>query len=112
MRYLVNTDDPGLRDQYGRPAFQVVAGPGGKPTQLVGLGRLAQMTPEEEQATVQGLAAGVAITLGVVGAAASAYHGYKRNDSLGWAATWGVLGWFFPVPTVAYAAGQGFAKPA
>ena len=38
------------------------------------------------------------------------YHGYKRNDSVGWAIAWGLLGggfWFFGVP-LAFA--QGFAK--
>jgi hypothetical protein len=43
--------------------------------------------------------------------AASVYHGYKRNDSLGWGIWWGVMGAVFPVitPTIAFA--QGFGKP-
>ena len=43
--------------------------------------------------------------------AASVYHGYKRNDSVGWAIWWGIMGAIFPVitPTIAFA--QGFAKP-
>lgn len=42
--------------------------------------------------------------------AASIYHGYKRNDSVGWALGWGLLGGLFPVivPTIAVA--QGFGK--
>ena len=42
--------------------------------------------------------------------AASAYHGYKRNESIGWAVGWGLLGGLFPVivPTIAVA--QGFGK--
>lgn len=40
----------------------------------------------------------------------STYHGYKRNQSIGWALAWGALGAAFPiiVPTVAVA--QGFGK--
>ncbi len=37
-----------------------------------------------------------------------AYHGFKRNDSVGWGVAWGILGSMFPVITVAIAAGQGF----
>jgi hypothetical protein len=106
VRYLVNTDDPGLRAQYGRPAFQVVASPGGHATQLVGFNQA--VTDSDVRAASFGIAAAVTV-LGVVGAA---YHGYRRNDSMGWAAAWATWGLFFPVPTLAYAAGQGFAKPA
>jgi hypothetical protein len=43
--------------------------------------------------------------------AASVYHGYKRNDSVGWAIWWGFMGALFPVitPTIAFA--QGFGQP-
>jgi len=43
--------------------------------------------------------------------AVSVYHGYKRNDSIGWAIWWGFMGGLFPVitPTIAFA--QGFAQP-
>lgn len=45
-------------------------------------------------------------------AAASAYHGYKRNhDSVGWAIGWGLLGGLFPVITPVIAVAQGYAKP-
>jgi hypothetical protein len=44
-------------------------------------------------------------------AGASAYHGYKRNDSVGWAIVWGLLGGAFPVITPAIALAQGFGKP-
>lgn len=42
--------------------------------------------------------------------AVSAYHGYKRNNSIGWAIMWGFCGGLFPVitPIIAYA--QGFGK--
>lgn len=43
--------------------------------------------------------------------AASAYHGYKRNESIGWALGWGFLGSIFPIITPVVAIAQGFAKP-
>lgn len=46
--------------------------------------------------------------LSVASSAASAYHGYKRNDSIGWAAWWGLMGGLFPVITPAIALAQGF----
>lgn len=46
----------------------------------------------------------------IAGGAASAYHGYKRNDSIGWALWWGFWGSLLPIftPIIAYA--QGFGK--
>ena len=48
--------------------------------------------------------------LATASAAASAYHGYKRNDSIGWGVWWFFMGGLFPilVPTIALA--QGFGK--
>jgi len=43
--------------------------------------------------------------------AASVYHGYKRNDSVGWAIWWGFMGAIFPVITPTIAVAQGFGKP-
>jgi len=49
-------------------------------------------------------------TLVTASGALSLYHGYRRNNSLGWGLGWFALGTLFPVitPTVAFA--QGFAK--
>jgi hypothetical protein len=49
--------------------------------------------------------------LSTASAAISGYHGYKRNDSLGWGLAWFALGGLFPVltPTIAFA--EGYAKP-
>ena len=46
----------------------------------------------------------------VAGAGAMGYHGYKRNDSVGWAIWWSLWGGLFPffTPVIAYA--QGFGK--
>lgn len=40
------------------------------------------------------------------------YHGYKRNNSVGWALGWGLFGTVAPIvaPVVAYAQGFGVAK--
>lgn len=48
----------------------------------------------------------------VVSPVACIYHGYKRNDSIGWALGWGLLGFFFPVVTPTVAVAQGFGKTA
>lgn len=40
----------------------------------------------------------------------SAYHGYKRNDSVGWGAWWGFMGLMLPVITPAVAIAQGYGK--
>lgn len=41
---------------------------------------------------------------------ASAYHGYKRNDSIAAAAIWFVAASLLPYPTIGYAWYQGFGK--
>ena len=41
---------------------------------------------------------------------ASVYHGYRRNNSLGWGLWWGLMGGLFPVVTPAIALAQGFGK--
>lgn len=42
--------------------------------------------------------------------ALSAYHGYKRNQSLGWAIWWGFAGALFPIITPTIAVAQGFGE--
>jgi hypothetical protein len=49
--------------------------------------------------------------LSLLSAGASAYHGYKRNDSVGWALWWGFWGGVFPIVTPAIALAQGFGEP-
>jgi len=56
----------------------------------------------------------VQLTWGILSTAsfaASVYHGYKRNDSLGWALGWGAMGALFPVITPTIALAQGFGQP-
>ena len=46
----------------------------------------------------------------MVGAATGAYHGYKRNDSVGWAVGWFLLGGLVPFATIPISIAQGFGK--
>ena len=55
--------------------------------------------------SVLGTAAGVA---SLAGTALGAYHGYKRNDSIGWGIAWGLLGGAFPIIVIPVALAQGF----
>ena len=49
--------------------------------------------------------------LAIVSAAASAFHGYRRNRSVGWAIAWFVMGGIFPVVTPVIALAQGYGQP-
>lgn len=65
-------------------------------------------TNEDGSLNGTGIAVGVVSTASM---AASAYHGYKRNKSVGWALWWGLMGGMFPVITPTIAVAQGFGKP-
>ena len=49
--------------------------------------------------------------LGTASMAASAFHGYRRNQSVPWALAWGALGLLFPIITPTVAIAQGFGRP-
>jgi len=49
--------------------------------------------------------------LSIVGATTGAYHGYRRNDSVGWAIGWFLLGGAFPFITIPVSLAEGYAKP-
>jgi len=48
--------------------------------------------------------------LAIASGAASAYHGYKRNESIGWGVWWFLMGTTFPVITPVIGLAQGFGK--
>ena len=48
--------------------------------------------------------------LSTVGLVLGAYHGYKRNDSVGWAVGWALLGGMFPYITIPISLAQGFGE--
>jgi hypothetical protein len=64
--------------------------------------------PKAEEITALGV---IGTLVGTASMAASAYHGYKRNNSVGWAIWWGFMGGVFPVITPVIAFAQGFGKP-
>ncbi len=49
--------------------------------------------------------------LSIAGATTGAYHGYKRNNSVGWAVGWFLLGGLFPFITIPVSLAEGFGKP-
>lgn len=48
--------------------------------------------------------------LSTASAAASAFHGYRRNQSIGWAVIWGIMGGVFPIFTPVVALAQGYGR--
>ncbi len=46
----------------------------------------------------------------LAGTAIGAYHGYKRNDSVGWAIGWALLGGLFPIVVIPVAYAQGIGE--
>lgn len=73
---------------------------------------LAEARPRLSAAEDLGLGVVVPGIIEVASIAASAYHGYKRNNSTGWAIWWGLMGGLFPIITPAIAVAQGFGKRA
>jgi len=53
----------------------------------------------------------VTIAIGTAATPVLAYHGYKRNNSVGWAVAWGLFGSMVWPITLPVAFAQGFAKP-
>ena len=79
------------------------------------LGPPVAVNPAGEPNPPVGLAAfppPVVATVELTSVALSTYHGYKRNNSLGWALWWGFMGGLFPVITPVIAFAQGFGKRA
>lgn len=50
--------------------------------------------------------------ISTAGIGLGAYHGYKRNDSVGWGIIWGLLGGAFPIFTIPISFAQGFGERA
>lgn len=69
-------------------------------------GQTITLTPQLSEGARAALTVAYMASIG-----ASAYHGYRRNDSLGWAVWWAAMGGIFPVITPAVALAQGFGEP-
>jgi hypothetical protein len=70
-----------------------------------------QPLPPPPPASEPGPWAAIGKVLSMVGAAGGAYHGYKRNDSVGWAIGWSIFGGAIPVLAIPIAVAQGVGKP-
>lgn len=73
----------------------------------------ASMVPRNPYLNQDGSMTNAAIALSLLStasAAASAFHGYKRNESVAWALWWGFCGGMFPVVVPTIAVAQGFGK--
>lgn len=77
---------------------------------LYGLGVPPTETTDESYDTAMTTIAVIGWGLTLGGSAAGAYHGYKRNNSIGWALVWSFMGGLLPVITLSVAAAQGFGK--
>jgi len=58
------------------------------------------------------IVSGVTRLMGLAGMVYGGYHGFKRNNSVGWAIGWGLLGSAFPTITAGIALGQGYGRRA
>lgn len=85
------------------------AGPKAAMRGLLGLRAIGELEEEGRMPPGTYLAYSV---LSMLGSTTGAYHGYKRNNSLGWALAWFVLGSMFPMVTIPVSLAQGFAKRA
>ncbi len=89
-------------DQRTAAAQELIAK--GVPAQTVSMAlQWLATTDQWKWSTVKGIAA-------VAGSAAAAFHGYRRNQSIGWALVWALFGGVFPIFTNVVALAQGFGK--
>lgn len=61
---------------------------------------------------ITGLTTDLDYALAVAGTAFGAYHGYKRNNSIGWAIWWGFAGGAVPLFAIPIALAQGYGQRA
>ena len=85
---------------------------------LSGLGQYVQYYPNfpmgADDASSEEVSPNVRAVAAMIGTAivgAGIYHGYKRNNSVGWAIGWGLMAGMFPIITIPIAIAQGFGKP-
>lgn len=91
-------------------------GPGGGLFAAAGLGQQTTTVPATTTSTGTSISISQPIrtamyVAGTASVFALAYHGYKRNNSVGWALVWGILGGAFWPLGVPIAVAQGFGKP-
>lgn len=83
------------------------------PHEWLGADEPLQTQTLDQRPTVlkRGLAVAYAIA-GIAGTGIGAYHGYKRNNSVGWAIGWALLGGLAPIIVIPVAFAQGIGKRA
>ncbi len=67
--------------------------------------------PAPAESPASGFVRGLWFLASTASMAASTFHGYRRNDSVGWALWWGFCGALAPIVTPVIAVAQGFGKP-
>jgi hypothetical protein len=104
-RDLVLNAGAGGTPVVGRPfnVFDLVS-PAGSKVFTTETGAVAPLPPSPFTYVMWGLS--------TVSMAASVYHGYKRNNSVGWALWWGLMGALFPIITPVIAFAEGYGKRA
>lgn len=73
-------------------------------------GTLARRAISGYEESGNGISALTAV-MSTVGAVSGAYHGYKRNSSIGWSVGWFFLGALIPYLTIPISLAQGYGKP-
>jgi hypothetical protein len=102
-------------DDFFAPPLPTMSGFGASPD---GLGATLRVLGDAEPQQVQQVSSvgrnlKIAFAVAsVASAGACAFHGYRRNESVGWAIGWALLGATFPIVTVAVAMAQGFGEEA
>lgn len=89
-------------------------GPGGGLFAAAGLGQQTATPVPASTGTALTVSQPVRTVMYVAGTAsvfALAYHGYKRNQSIGWALVWGIIGGAFWPLGLPIAFAQGYGKP-
>lgn len=98
---------------YKEHRFPNYYGPGGGLIAAAGLGQQASPPPASSSPMMSQGVHTLWWVAGTASTAALAYHGYRRNNSIGWALVWALFGGlFWPVSVpIALAQGFGVRKP-
>lgn len=77
---------------------------------MQGYGRTSMGTLPDDSPALAYLRSPFHMALSMGGTAVGAYHGWKRNESVGWAIGWALLGGMFPEIVIPVALAQGINK--
>lgn len=91
------------------PGEPIGASPDGLGAYLRPMGEDA-LAPNPVQSSVRNTLYAVHAVASLAGAGLGAYHGYKRNESVGWAIGWSLFGAVLPIIAVPVMFAQGLGK--